>query len=40
MTCEFNGHEWLIQCQYNVTGWGIMSICGAVLLLAGKLNPA
>jgi len=23
-------HGWLVQCQFNVTGWGIMFICGMV----------
>jgi len=25
---------WLAQCQFNVTGWGIMFICGMVLRCA------
>jgi len=29
----------LSQCQFNVTGWGIMFICGMVLRCAGTLKP-
>jgi len=28
----------LAQCQFNVTGWGIMFICGMVLRCAGTFN--
>jgi len=28
----------LAQCQFKVTGWGIMFICGIALQCAGKLN--
>jgi len=28
----------LAQCQFNVTGWGIMFICGMVLRCAGTLK--
>jgi len=31
--------DWLAQCQFNVTGWGIMFICGMVLQYAGILKP-
>jgi len=30
---------WFAQCQFKVTGWGIMFICGMVLQCAGKLKP-
>jgi len=30
---------WLAQCQYKVTEWGIMFICGMVLRCAGNLKP-
>jgi len=30
---------WLAQCQFNVTGWGIMFICGMVHRCAGILKP-
>jgi len=30
---------WLAQCQFNVTGWGMMFICGMVLWCAGALKP-
>jgi len=26
---------WLAQCQFKVTGWGIVFICGMVLWCAG-----
>jgi len=29
---------WLAQCQFKVTGWGILFICGMVLQCAGKLK--
>jgi len=29
----------LAQCQFNVTGWGIMFICSMVLRCAGTLKP-
>jgi len=29
----------LAQCQFNVTGWGIMFICGMVLRCADTLKP-
>jgi len=29
----------LTQCQFNVTGWGIMFICGMVLRCDGNLKP-
>jgi len=29
---------WLAQCQFKVTGWGIMFICGMVLRCAGTLS--
>jgi len=29
---------WLAQCQFNVTGWCIMFICGMVLRCAGTLT--
>jgi len=29
----------LAQCQFKVTGWGIMFICGMVLRCAGTLKP-
>jgi len=29
----------LAQCEFNVTGWGIMFICGMVLQCAGTLKP-
>jgi len=28
----------LAQCQFKVTGWGIMYICGIVLRCAGTLK--
>jgi len=31
-------HDSLGQCQFKVTGWGIMFICGMVLQCAGKLK--
>jgi len=30
---------WLAQCQFKVTGWGIMFICGMVRRCAGTLKP-
>jgi len=30
---------WLAQCQFKVTGWGIMLICGMVLWCVGTLKP-
>jgi len=27
--------DWLVHCQFKVTGWGIMLICGMVLRCAG-----
>jgi len=30
---------WLAQCQFNMTGWGVMFICGMVLRCAGTLKP-
>jgi len=30
---------WLVQCQYNVTEWGIVFICGMVLQCTGTLKP-
>jgi len=30
---------WFAQCQYNVTEWGIMFICGMILRCAGTLKP-
>jgi len=30
----------LPQCQFNVTGWGIMFICSMVLWCAGTLKPS
>jgi len=30
---------WLVQCQFKVTGWGIMFIFGMVLWCAGTLKP-
>jgi len=32
------GQDWLTQCQYKVTGWGIMFICGMVFWCAGTLS--
>jgi len=29
----------LAQCQFKVTGWGIMFICGMVLRCAGTIKP-
>jgi len=29
----------LARCQFKVTGWGIMLICGMVLRCAGTLKP-
>jgi len=29
---------WLVQCQFKVTGWGIMFICGMVLFCAGTFK--
>jgi len=29
----------MVQCQFNVTGWGIMFICSMVLRCAGILKP-
>jgi len=29
----------LAQCQFKVTGWGIMFICGMVLRFSGTLKP-
>jgi len=31
---------WLAQCQFNVTGWGIVFICGMVLRYTGTLKPS
>jgi len=31
---------WLIQCQFNVTVWGIMLICGMVLQRTDTLKTA
>jgi len=33
-------HGWLAQCQFNVTGWGIMFSCGMVFRCAGIIDPA
>jgi len=30
---------WLARCQFKVTVWGIMFICGMVLRCGGTLNP-
>jgi len=30
----------LAQCQFNVTGWGIMFICGMVLRCASTVKPS
>jgi len=30
---------WLVPCQFKVTGWDIMFICGMVLRGAGTLKP-
>jgi len=30
---------WLAPCQFEVKGWGIMFICGMVLVCAGILKP-
>jgi len=30
---------WLAQCQFKVTGWGVMFICGMVLQCPGTLRP-
>jgi len=32
-------HGWLARCQFRVTGWGIMLICGMVLRCAGAIKP-
>jgi len=32
-------HGWLAWCQFKVTGWDIMLICGMVLQCAGNLKP-
>jgi len=34
----FKEQGWLAQCQYKVTGWGNMFICGMVLRCAGTLK--
>jgi len=31
---------WLAHCQIKVNGWGIMFICGMVLLCADKLKSS
>jgi len=31
--------DWLSQCQYKMTGWGIIFICGMVYGCPGTLNP-
>jgi len=33
-------HDWLVQCQFKVTGWDIVFICGMVLRCAGTHNSA
>jgi len=30
---------WLAQCQFKVTGWGIMFICGMVFWCSGTVKP-
>jgi len=31
--------SWLAQCQFKVTGWGIMFICGTVLRCTDAFKP-
>jgi len=33
-------HGWLFQCQFKVTGSGVMFICGMVFRCTGLLKPA
>jgi len=39
-TTEELEQGWLALCEYNVTGWGIMLICGTVLRWTAILKPA
>jgi len=30
--------DWLSRCEYNVTGWAIMFICGHIILVCWHLQ--